>query len=116
MGPASFDHEMLDGDVHLLVATGELDARSAGALRRRLDAALANGRPPRIVADLSGITHMDSSGLAALLTAHQRAADLRGGLALVITSEPIRRTLQVRGVDALFAIVWTREEALAALP
>jgi anti-anti-sigma factor len=115
MGPASFDEETLDGNVHLLVATGELDARCAGTLRRRLDAALA-GRRPRIVVDLGGVTHMDSSGMAALLSAHQRAAGLQGGLALVITSPAIRRTLQVRGVDALFAIVWTREEALAALP
>ncbi len=56
---------------------------------------------------------MDSSGLAALISAHQLTQERRGRLALVITSESVRRTVEVRGLDRLFTIVPGRDEALA---
>jgi anti-anti-sigma factor len=114
MARARFDDEILDGGAHIVVVSGELDLTSTGDLRRRLEAALTQGRP-RLVVDLSNVTHMDSSGLAELLSAHQRAAGLHGGLALVVSSPAIRRTLEIRGVDGLFTLAATRAEALAAL-
>src|SRR3954469_19815816 len=73
MARASIDEETLAGGAHLVVVTGELDMASTGGLRRRLEAALID-HAPRLVVDLTAVTHMDSSGLAELLSAHQRAA------------------------------------------
>jgi anti-anti-sigma factor len=114
MARASFADESLDGGGHVIAVTGELDLTGVGDLRRHVDAALAEGRA-RLVVDLSAATHLDSSALAELLTAHQRALGLRGGLALVVTSPAISRVLEVRGVDGLFTIARTRGAALAAL-
>ena len=114
MARVSFDDENLDGGGHVVAVTGELDLASVGELRRRVDRALADGRP-RLVVDLTATTHLDSSALAELLSAHQRAAGLRGGLALVVTSASIRRILEIRGVDGLFTIAATRDAARAAL-
>jgi anti-sigma B factor antagonist len=114
MAETSFNDEVLDGGGHVIAVTGELDLTSVGDLRRRVDAALASGRP-RVVVDLTGATHLDSSALAELLSAHQRAIGLRGGLALVVTTPAIRRILEIRGVDGLFTIAATRSEAHAAL-
>jgi anti-sigma B factor antagonist len=114
MARAHIDDETLDGGAHLVVVTGELDMASTGGLRRRCEAALLD-HAPRLVVDLTAVTHMDSSGLAELLSAHQRAAGLHGRLALVVGSPAIRRMLEIRGVDGLFTIASTREDALAAL-
>jgi len=112
--PASFDDVEIGDDSHVVVVTGELDLTTVGELRRRIDAALASGCS-RVVVDLSDTIHMDSSGLAELLAAHQRAQAAGGGLALVVTTQSLRRTLRIRGVDGLFTVEPTRAGALAAI-
>jgi anti-sigma B factor antagonist len=112
-GPQAHD-EVWDASSHLLPLTGELDLANVGELRRRLEAAFASG-PPRIVVDLSGVTHMDSTGLAELISAHQRAMELQGRLVLVVTSTAIRRTLEIRGVVNLFTVVDSRDGAREVL-
>ncbi len=114
MAPARFEDERLDEATQLVTVTGELDLTNVGDLRRRVDAALGDGRS-QIVIDLREVTHLDSSGLAELITCHQRAVELRGGLALVVDSPTIKRTLEIRGVDHLFTVAGTREDAATAL-
>jgi anti-anti-sigma factor len=58
---------------------------------------------------------MDSSGLAALIDSHQLAEARGGRLALVISSESVRRTVEVRGLDRLFTIAESRDGAVAAI-
>ena len=106
--------ESIDGSTSLVTITGELDVTTTHELRRHFDAAFEGGRRC-VVIDLTGLTHMDSSGLAELISCHQRAASLQGGLALVVGSAPIRRTLEIRGVNHIFTMTSSRDEALAAL-
>jgi anti-anti-sigma factor len=112
MGPAAFEGEIKDEDTEVVSVTGELDMSTSSELRRRVEVCLRNGRTALII-DLSRLTHMDSSGLAALISAHQLTQQRRGRLALVITSESVRRTVEVRGLDRLFTIVHGRDEAFA---
>ena len=114
MAHADLEDENLDETTSLVAISGELDGTTTTELRRRVDAALAGGRT-KIVIDLTGLTHMDSSGLAELISCHQRAQGLQGGLALVVPAAPIRRTLEIRGVNHLFTVVESRADALAAL-
>jgi anti-anti-sigma factor len=58
---------------------------------------------------------MDSSGLAALISAHQLTLERRARLALVVGTDHVRRTLEVRGVDRLFVIHADRAGAVAAV-
>jgi anti-anti-sigma factor len=114
MTRADLDDQSLDATTSLVTVRGELDLTTISALRRRVDAVLLTGHF-RVMIDLTGVTHMDSSGLAELITCHQAAQALGGGVALVVGQEPIRRTLEIRGVSQLFTITATRDEALAAL-
>jgi anti-sigma B factor antagonist len=114
MDGAQFEAQALDASTQLLAVSGELEVMSVGDLRRRIQTAFAVG-PPQLVIDLTAVTHMDSTGLAELISAHQRAMDLRGRLILVVSSAPIRRTLEIRGVVNLFTVVESRDAALAAL-
>jgi anti-sigma B factor antagonist len=116
MDDAHFDDEALDASTQLLAVAGELDLSTVGQLRRQIESAFATGAP-QLVIDLSGVTHMDSTGLAELISAHQRAMDLRGRLVLIVNSAPIMRTLEIRGVVNLFTVVDSRagaRELLAA--
>jgi anti-anti-sigma factor len=114
MGAAAFDAERLDDYIQVIAVEGELDLSSSSELRRLVEGSLREGRNC-VVLDLSEVTHMDSTGLASLIAAHQLTAERRGRLALVITSESVRRTVEVRGLDRLFTITPTREEGLAAV-
>jgi anti-sigma B factor antagonist len=114
MDDLRFDDEALDASTQLLAVSGELDIATVSHLRRRIDAAFASG-PPQLVIDLSRLSHMDSTGLAELISAHQRAMEMRGRLVLVVTSAAILRTLEIRGVVGLFTVVRSRDDACEAL-
>jgi anti-sigma B factor antagonist len=114
MGPAAFEGQSLDESVELLSVSGELDMSNSSELRRRVEKAVRVGRD-RVVIDLDALKHMDSSGLAALIDSHQLAEARGGRVALVITSESVRRTVELRGLDRLFTIVPSREDAIAAV-
>src|SRR3954471_13555472 len=114
MGPAAFEGQSLDESMELLTVAGELDLSNSTELRKRVHRAVRDGRT-RVVIDLTDLTHMDSSGMAALIDAHQLAEESGGRLVLVITSESVRRTVEVRGLDRLFTTAATRNEALALL-
>ena len=114
MSPAVFEDDTLDESTKLLGVAGELDLATAPELRRRVDAALRDGFLGLVI-DLSELTHLDSSGLAELIGAHQRAQERRGGLVIVLSSPMIRRTLEIRGLDGLFEVADSRDAALAAI-
>jgi anti-anti-sigma factor len=111
MAAAAFEAQSVDDYIEIVAVTGELDMSSSAELRRRVEDAVRAGRNS-IVIDLDRVTHMDSSGLAALIAAHQLTEERRGRLALVISSESVRRTVEVRGLDRLFTITPTREAGM----
>jgi anti-anti-sigma factor len=82
---------------------GEIDMVSAPQLLDSLlCAAIAYGHT--VVADLSAVTFMDSSGIAALVEAHRRiTAD--GSTLLIKDPQPnVRRLMQLTGVDSYLAL------------
>ena len=114
MGSASFTTDQREDDRIVLAVSGEVDVSNAAQLRRRVEDILAD-RPPAVIVDLSALRHMDSSGLAALISAKQ-AADARGvGFALVAGSSGLRRTLEIRGLDVVLNVVASIDDALSTL-
>jgi anti-anti-sigma factor len=84
------------GGIRLVVA-GDVDVISAGQFREYLAGAL-DLRPGGLTIDLGGVTFLDSTGLSALVYAHNRAQD--EGISLVVTDpQPqVRRLLDVTGM------------------
>ena len=67
-----------------------------------------------VVVDLTGVTFMDSTGLAALMSL-KRDLDARGARLLIACPEgPARLLFDVTGVAGQLALHWTREDAEAA--
>ena len=114
MDRTTFDDEPSEPSPQVLAVRGELDLTNIADLRRRIEAAFATG-PPQLVIDLSQVSHIDSTGLAELISTHQRAMEMQGRMVLVVSSPSIRRTFEIRGVVNLFAIADSRDAARATL-
>ena len=65
-----------------------------------------------VVADLSEVSFLDSSGLGALVTAHERIRDSGGELRLVIPVQNVRKVFEITGLTSVFSIYPTLSEAL----
>ena len=102
----------------LLAVDGEIDTLTAARLQAGVDEAVEAARADgaSVVADLSGVTFLASSGLAVLIGAARRLAELDGRLHLVAASRAVTRPLQVTGADALFDIHHDLASALATAP
>ncbi len=91
------------GDHATVSVRGDLDLATAPILLRELLAVLA--QPVTAVSvDLGNVTFLDSSGIAALITARQAVADR--GVAFALDAIPInvRRVLAVAGVLSVLDI------------
>lgn len=89
-----------DGQSVLLVS-GEIDLQVADELRDAGLTAAARGE----AIDLSQVTFIDSSGLAALIAINNEVQDLGRQLTLAAPSTPVRRILEVTGLNDVFTIV-----------
>ena len=94
----------LDREQMRLRLTGEVDHHRAGELMRQLEQQLDLESPSRVELDLSGVTFMDSSGIALLLRLH-RSLSLTGGKLRVtgVPSQPAK-VLRAAGLNRLFPI------------
>lgn len=88
-----------DGPV--LEIVGDLDHATAGQLRELL-ATLTLRPGQRLVLDLAGMEFCDSSGITALIAAHNRAQAARARVVLVRVPERTSRVLRVVGLDQIF--------------
>ncbi|HEY7593532.1 MAG TPA: STAS domain-containing protein [Actinophytocola sp.] len=104
------DVERHDTAVVLRVA-GELDMLTTPKLQECITRELAAG-PAVLVIDLSDVTFLASSAMAAIVSAHQEAGE-RSAVRIVATSRETARPLEVAGLNTYLAIFPTLEDALA---
>ncbi|MBV2356730.1 STAS domain-containing protein [Streptomyces sp. J2-1] len=106
------------GDARVVALSGEIDhsVREVflAALLPAPTATATGADVQRIVVDFGGVSFMDSTGINDLLTAHMRAADTGGWLRVAGASAPVRRVLELVGIDTVISCYATVEEALAA--
>ncbi|MGV9408290.1 STAS domain-containing protein [Nocardia sp. NPDC003693] len=100
------EHEHDFGPV--LVVHGEIDGYTVPALQRALARADC-ARPARLLVDLTGVSHIGSAGVRALLDAHASAPET---LFAVIATDAGARVLRVAGLDTLIAVYPYRALAL----
>ncbi|MFF9764713.1 MULTISPECIES: STAS domain-containing protein [Streptomyces] len=68
----------------------------------------------RIVADLSGVTFMDSTGVNVFVAAHPRTTEAAGRVRVAGAQRPVRRVPQVTGAGAFIACRPGTGQALTA--
>lgn len=84
-----------------MTLTGEVDLDSAPRLHQAVQEADAPWGT-HMVADLSGVTFMDSTGVHALLACYERAQDHGGTLSVTGAHGLVERVLYLSGVLSLF--------------
>jgi anti-sigma B factor antagonist len=72
------------------------------------------GRRRRVLVDLSEVEYIDSSGIASLVEAFQKAKKTGSGFALAAPNPAALRVLELARLDKVFRIFATLEEALDA--
>ncbi|WP_228982039.1 STAS domain-containing protein [Streptomyces sp. DH12] len=102
-----------DGPVVLRVA-GELDHHTAPRLGEALDG-VRSAAAAGLVIDLSGLTYCDSSGITVLVSAYRHAGDDGRPLALAGLGDDLTQVFRTVGLDRLFTVRPTTEDAVAAL-
>ena len=103
-----------EGAHHVIAVRGEIDLFTAPELKRVLTEAIESGEH-RVVIDLTEVTFLDSTALGVLIGGVKRLRSRDGALAIVNTDGSIAKTFQITGLDQIFTILPSREEALAAL-
>jgi anti-sigma B factor antagonist len=100
------------GEVTVVHVGGEIDVYTAPVLRERLDEHISAGRH-NLVVDLEGVSFMDSTGLGVLVGRLKLVRVNDGTLRLVCSSERILKVFSITGLDRVFHIFASVEEALA---
>ncbi|MFE9172250.1 STAS domain-containing protein [Streptomyces kebangsaanensis] len=101
-----------DDGTRVVAVVGEVDLDGSARFRDTLLSCLEGA--PGTVVDLSGVTFMDSSGINALITAHQVARAGGTRLRLAAPQEAVLRVLQLVGVDTLIPCYAGLDAALSA--
>ena len=88
----------------LLKLSGELDHHGARNAIRELELAVDAALPKKLVLDMTGVTFMDSSGIALILRAQQRMQLLDGSLLVCNVPQQAKRVLDAAGIGRLVTI------------
>lgn len=116
--PITFDfalsEEQLANGAYVVAVSGEVDIFTAPDLKRTMAQAIEGGAR-LLVVDLTHTRFLDSTALGVLIGAVKRLRPLDGRLAIVNTEPSTAKTFQITGLDRIFTIVATRDEALKAV-
>jgi anti-sigma B factor antagonist len=110
----AISEQPIDGERHVLAVRGEIDLFTAPELKQVLAESIEAGRI-RIIVDLTDTTFLDSTALGVLIGAVKRLRSRDGGLAIVNIDENIAKTFEITGLDQIFTIVPTRDQAIEAI-
>ena len=108
------DDESIDAETHVIELGGEVDLYTAPEFKERLVQVIEDGKK-QLVVDLSKATFIDSTTLGVLVGGVKRLRPSGGSLALVCTDQNITKIFEITGLDRVFPIHASREEALQAV-
>lgn len=100
-----------DGEACVIVVRGEIDVYTSSGLRERIVGAIDEEGCTDLIVDLQDVGFIDSSGLGVLVGGLRRARERGGALRLVCTRESILKTFRITGLDKVFPVFATLDEA-----
>ena len=97
----------------VIALEGEVDIYSAPQFKEALLTGIDDGATT-IIVDLAHVTFIDSTALGVLVSGAKRVRPKNGHLDIVCVDENITRIFEITGLDRIFGIFATREEALTS--
>ena len=104
--------EKVDESTYVIALTGEVDLYTAPEFKQQLLDVIGKGGKD-VVVDFSDTTFIDSTTLGVLVGGVKRLRAQDGRLSLVCSDRNIRKIFEITGLDRVFTIYPTRDEALA---
>lgn len=98
--------------VTIVTLRGEVDLESSPEAREILLQSI--GETGKVLVDLSGVTYIDSSGVASLVEALQASKKTGNQFGLAAASEPTRRVLELARLDRVFTLYASVDEGINA--
>ena|SRR5262245_33762795 len=99
--------------IAVLKVDGDIDLATVPALEAAIEEALIP-RPTGLVIDLTAVGFLASAGLQALVATHNNVSDT-AEFAVVANSAATSRPIQLTGLDQIFKLFPTLDEALSAV-
>jgi anti-sigma B factor antagonist len=103
------------GSYEIIEVGGEIDVYTAPKLREALVTAVDDGHH-NLVVDVQKVDFLDSTGLGVLVGALKRVRADGGSLDIVCTQERILKIFQITGLDKVFGLHGSIDDAIAAEP
>ena len=104
--------EKVDDGTYVISLTGEVDLYTAPEFKQQLLDVIGEGGKD-VVVDFSRTTFIDSTTLGVLVGGVKRLRAQDGRLSLVCSDRNITKIFEITGLDRVFTIYPTRDEALA---
>jgi anti-sigma B factor antagonist len=106
--------EQLADDAYVISLSGEVDLYTAPEFKQQLLDVIGKGARD-VVVDFSNTTFIDSTTLGVLVGGVKRLRANDGQLSLVCSDRNITKIFEITGLDKVFTIYPTREEAVSAV-
>lgn len=97
--------------VTLVEVSGRVDSMNANQFGSGLNEQISVGKI-QLVLDLSSVDYMSSAGLREIVTTLKKAKKANGDLRLAQPSQRVREVLEMSGLDTIFRIYTTQDEAI----
>ena len=110
----SIHTEQVGDNRHVIALTGEVDLYTAPELKSQMLELIANGAT-EVVVDFTDTTFIDSTTLGVLVGGVKRLRTNDGQLSLVCSDRNITKIFEITGLDRVFTIYPTRDEAVSNL-
>jgi anti-sigma B factor antagonist len=104
--------EQLGDDAYVIALAGEVDLYTAPEFKQQLLEVIGQGGK-QVIVDFSDTTFIDSTTLGVLVGGVKRLRTNDGQLSLVCSDRNITKIFEITGLDRVFTIYPTREEAVA---
>ena len=104
--------DKVDDGTYVISLTGEVDLYTAPEFKQQLLDVISEGGQD-VVVDFSDTTFIDSTTLGVLVGGVKRLRAQDGRLSLVCSDRNITKIFEITGLDRVFTIYPTRDEALA---
>lgn len=98
-------------DVEIVFLNGRLDAYNSNLVENKLDELIDSGKI-KMVADLSGVEYISSSGLRVMLSSLKKLDKLGGILKLSSLQPYVKEVFEIAGFTQLFQIYDSEDEAV----
>jgi anti-sigma B factor antagonist len=102
----------VDDSTYVIALSGEVDLYTAPEFKAQLLEVIGEGGK-EVVVDFSNTTFIDSTTLGVLVGGVKRLRAQDGRLSLVCSDRNITKIFEITGLDRVFTIYPTRDEALA---